>query len=312
MDIKNMFDFESRIEFLLKSYDEDIIDNIKKQEDFLNSEIANENFSKIENYLNDMYEKVRVLEEVIDYTKIYVNNEIDTAITECRDLLNEIENMNDNLFNDSKNFTIINVPLLNNDVAQYSDRDGTSLKTCEIYNNVISLSGTIKNTIDIKNVSVKREEQVYESNYKELLKGEPYRAHYLLDAIYKNGVSETLQFDFSEPREINSIKVKLSNCKITDIIYMHEDNTETIDSDISKGVIPVRTIKGVKLALNSTNYSPKLISVVTTEKNKFEDLDKAWKEYHEEVKEKDYVYSSNEYKNQMCDYLEEIYLKEVK
>lgn len=312
MDIKNMFDFESRIDFLLKSYDENIIDNIKKQENFLDSEIANENFSKIENYLNDMYEKVRVLEEVIDYAKIYVNNEIDTTITECRDLLSEIENMNDNLFNDSKSFTIINVPLSNNDVAQYSDRDGTPLKTCEIYNNVVSLSGTIKNTIDIKNVSVKREKQVYESNYKDLIKGEPYRAHYLLDAICKNGVSETIQFDFSEPREINSIKVKLSNCKITDIIYMHEDNTETIDSDISKGVIPVRTIKGIKLALNSTNYSPKLLSIVTTEKNKFEDLDKAWQEYHEEVKEKDYVYSSNEYKNQICDYLEEIYLKEVK
>ena len=173
MDIKNIFDFESRIEFLLKSYDEDIIDNIKKQEDFLDSEIANDNFSKIENYLNDMYEKVRVLEEVIDYAKIYVNNEIDTTITECRDLLNEIENMNDSIFNDSKNFSIINVPLSNNNIEQYSDRDGSSLKMCEIYNNIISLSGTVKNTIDIKNVSVKREEQAYESNYKELINGEP-------------------------------------------------------------------------------------------------------------------------------------------
>jgi|GEM_PF-5733477 hypothetical protein len=312
MDIKNMFDFESKIDFLLKSYDENIIDNIKHQESFLDSETANNNFSKIENYLNDMYEKVRVLEEVIDYAKIYVNNEIDTTITECRDLLSEIENMNDNIFNDSKNFKIINVPLSNDDVEQSPDRDGTSLKICEIYNNVISLSGTIKNTIDIKDVSVKREEQAYESNYKELLDGEPYRVHYLLDAICKNGVSETIKFDFSEPREINSIKIKLSNCKITDIIYMHEDNTETIDSDISKGVIPVRTVKGIKLALNSTNYSPKSLSVSTTENNKFEDLDKAWKEYHEEVKEKDYTYSKSEYKNQMCNYLEEIYLKEVK
>lgn len=311
MDIKNIFDFESRIEFLLKSYDEDIIDNIKKQEDFLNSEIANENFSKIENYLNDMYEKVRVLEEVIDYAKIYVNNEIDTTITECRDLLNEIENMNDSIFNDSKNFSIINVPLSNNDIEQYSDRDGSSLKMCEIYNNIISLSGTVKNNIDIKNVSVKREEQAYESNYKELINGEPYRVHYLLDSICKNGVSETIKFDFSEAREINSIKIKISNCKIVNIIYIHEDNTESIDSDISKGVIPIRTVKGIKLTLNSTNYSPKAISIVTTEKNKFEDLDKAWKEYHEEVKEKDYIYSSNEYKNQVCNYLEEIYLKEV-
>lgn len=312
MDIKNMFDFESKIDYLMKSYSETIVDSIKKQGDFLDSEIVNYNFLKIEEYLNDMYEKVRILEEVIDYAKIYVNNEIDVTMSECRDLLNEIENMNDNLFNDSKNFTIINVPLANNDIAQYSDRDGTSLKTCEIYNNVISLSGTIKNSIDIKNVSVKREEQVYESNYKDLIDNKTYRAHYLLDTISKKGVSELIQFDFSEPREVNSIKVKLSNCKITNIIYIHEDNTESNDTDITKGVIPIRKIKGIKLLLNSINYAPKILSVSTTENNKFESLDKAWQDYHEEVKEKDYIYSSSEYKNQMCDYLEQLYLKEVK
>lgn len=312
MSINNIFDFDSRIDFLLESYEEDIIGSIQKQGDFMNSDIINSNFDKIESYLNDMYEKIRVLEEVIDYAKIYVNNEIDSTITECRDLLNEIEGLNDSIFDGLKNYTIINVPLNNNDAVQYSDRDGTMLKTCEIYNNLISLSGTVKNSIEIKDVSVKRKEQVYESNYKDLINGEAYRTFYFLDGISKNGVTETIQFDFKEPKDINSIKIKLSNCNIVNIIYVHEDNTETIDSDISKGIIPLKTVKGVKLTINSTNYTAMSVAVATTEENKFEDLNKAWASAYEEMKDQDLSSLSKEYKLQMCDYLEQIYLKEVK
>lgn len=312
MDIKNIFDFDSRIKFLLQSYDTDIIGDIKKQDKFLNSDMMNENFMKIENYLNDMYEKIRVLEDVIDYAKIYVNNEIDATIAECRDLVIEIESMNDDIYSNSKHYITINVPLINNDTAQYSDRDGTSLKTCEIYGNAISLSGAVKNSVELSNVSVKRKEAVYESNYLDLLKEEPYRAYYLLDAVSKNGVSEEIQLDFKEPKEINSIKIKLSNCKIINIIYIHEDNTESYSSDISKGVMPIKIVKGIKLTINSTNYAGKIVSIVTTDTDRFDDLNKAWQQVYEDIKEKDNTVSNIEYKSKLCDYLQNIYLKEVK
>ena len=311
MSTKNIFDFESRVEFLLESYNQDITEEIAKQGEYLDSDIANHSFNLIEEYLTKLYENIRVLEEVIDYSKIYIDNEINSTITECRELLNEIENMNDTLFEESKSYTSINVPLVASDSYSFLDRDGSSLKPCEIYNGNISLSGTIKNSIDIENVSVKRKEQVYESNYKDLINNESYRAHYLLDDIVKDGVTEEVRLDFKTPQDINSIKIKLSNCKMLYIVYLYEDNTESFDDDISKGIIPARTIKGIKIILNSTNYTPRTINILTNESNKFEDLDKAWKEVHEEIKDKDLLYTSNEYKSGVCDYLENIYLKEV-
>lgn len=306
MDIKNIFDFESKVNFLTESYTENISDNIKHQNSFMNSEIANNNFTEIENNLNALYERIRVLEELIDYAKIYVNNEIDGVITECRGLLNEIENMNDMHFNDMKNYTVLNVPLINNDSAQYTDRDGTSLETCEIYNNIISLSGTVKDIADIKTVSVSSTEQVYENNPDDLVNNNVYRSHYLLDNVASNGVTETITISFGEAKNINSIKIKLSNCNAYGIIYVHEDNTETNDTIAAKGIIPAKTVKAIKLLINSSNYVSKIITVNATAENKFDMLDKAWNEYHETIKEQDIINSQNEYKAQMSAYLDEI------
>lgn len=307
MEIKNIFDFESKVDFLKTSYKENISDNIKHQNSFMNSEIANNNFVEIEDSLNILYERIRVLEELIDYAKIYVGSEIDGVITECRGLLNEIENMNDMHFNDIKNYTVLNVPLVNNDSATYTDRDGSPLETCEIYNNIISLSGAVKDSVDIKTVTVNSTEQVYENNPDALMNNGAYRAHYLLDDIVPNGVTETVVLNFGEPKNINSIKIKLSNCEVYGIIYVHEDNTETNDSAAVKGIIPNRTVKAIKLLINSRNYVVKVITVNATAENKFDALDQAWIKYSETIKEQDTANSQSEYKAQMSAYLEEIF-----
>lgn len=309
MDIKNIFDFESKVELLI-STDDQIKNDMKYQNKFMNSEIADFNFNKIENNLNTLYERIRSLEELIDYAKMYVGNEIDEVISDCRGLLNEIENMNDLSFNDAKNYTITNVPLINNDSAQYVDRDGSSLKTCEVYNNIISLSGTVKDNIEINTVTTKSTEQVYENNPDALVNGEPYRTHYLLDNVAKNGITETITLNFNGVKNINSIKVKLSNCKIDGIIYIHEDNTESYDSNTStaKGIIPNRTVKAIKLLINANTYTPKTVVVNTTEANRFDSLESSWREVHTNIKEQDIISSTSDYQSTFCDYLDSLYL----
>ena len=307
MDIKNIFDFESRVESLVSS-DSEIKDDMRYQEKFMNSVAINSNFSKIESNLNILYERVRILEELIDYARVYVSNEIDETIKDCRNLLSEIENINDLIFDDTKNFIITNVPLTNNDSAQYIDRDGSLLKTCEVYNNVITLSGTIKDTVEVDTVSFKSTEQVYENNPKSLINNEAYRSFYLLDSIPNNGITETITLGFDRARNINSIKVKLANCKIIGIIYIHEDNTEFHDNGDVKGIMPIRALKAVRLLINATTYTPKTVTVNATETNRYELLESGWREVHSNIKDKDVINLTNNYQKEFCDYLDELYL----
>lgn len=309
MDIKNIFDFESKIDLLIDSNVDEMIGSIDKQGEFMNSTLANQNFEKIENSLNQLYENVRTLEELIDYAKIYVNSEIDSVIVECRGLLNEIENMNDLTFNGSKNYTTINVPLLNNDVAQYTDRNGESLSTCEIYNNVISLSGNKKDEAIINKVTVDCVEQVYENNPDDLINGESYRTHYFLDEIPKNGVTETVTFNFKSLKAINSIKMKLSNCKVTGIIYIHENNTETYDADIFSGIIPNRAVKAIRLLINSSTYETTDITVQVTDENAYEEFNSTLAVIYNNIKECDDKREKEIYESQMHERLDNVYLK---
>lgn len=308
MDIKNIFDFDSKTEFLSNNLNLNIDSQLETQSDILDSSIANGNFSIIEDNLNKLYENFRVLEEIIDYAKIYVNNEIDETITECRSLLSEIETMNDLSFSDNKNYISINVPLINNNVAKHMDRDGSSLKTCETYNGLISLSGEMKNNINPSTVSIKRSEQVYDHNQSDLINKKVYRTRYLLDSVAKNGAIEEITFNFKNTVEINTINFKLSNCSIFGITYIYEDNTESFSQDIATGVIAAKKIKGLKLSICCKSYSTEYISL-SSNTNNTDTITTALKNLNQTIKEREDSLSSKEHKIDFCDKLENIYMK---
>ena len=94
MEIKNILDFENKADDILKDYKDNNIE-LKKQNQILNSEIMNSNFEKIENTLNNIYEETRRIKELINFSKIYVSNEIEKSIDTCKETLNIIENLND-------------------------------------------------------------------------------------------------------------------------------------------------------------------------------------------------------------------------
>lgn len=130
--VKNMninFDFSEKIKYLL---DNTKNISLEKQNMYLNSNIINNNFKIIENELNSMYEKTRILEDIIDYMKLYINNEIENYMLDCRNLLKDIEVLSDINLKEEINYTAINVPFIYN-TLEYIDRDGTVLKNCDIY-----------------------------------------------------------------------------------------------------------------------------------------------------------------------------------
>ena len=185
--VKNMninFDFSEKIKYLL---DNTKNISLEKQNMYLNSNIINNNFKIIENELNSMYEKTRILEDIIDYMKLYINNEIENYMLDCRNLLKDIEVLSDINLKEEINYTGRNVPFIYN-TLEYIDRDGTVLKNCDIYNNKIVLSQNKDITVQINSVSIVRNEALFNletinDNKDNIIYNKPYLIEYELDSI---------------------------------------------------------------------------------------------------------------------------------
>lgn len=307
MDIKNMFDFEDKINNILNNTTLNT-DVINEQGEYLDSANLQSTFNKIENDLNDIYEKSRVLEEAMAYAKSYINNEMSKAFTDCRNLLNEIENISDDIhLNTNDNYISYNVPLTKNTAVKCLDRDGTELKSCEYYNNIISMSADIVDDIKAPIIKHATNEIIYDTNIQDLNTNGYYRSLYLLDAVVQKGIIESISFFFNNSIEINYIKLLLSNCKINRITYIHEDNTETDENNVNICITSQKNIIGVRIELNCTNYVVKTVKAIDNSNNRFDIIDQVEGSNAIYVGEKDKQVSYNAYKNNICKELDTLY-----
>ena len=263
-----MFRLDEKIEYIEKSIDTSIA--IVKQDKYMSSDVINRNFNAIENTFNELYEKIRVVEDIIDCSRAYVDNEVSKTIRECKGTINEIEKMNDIVFADMKNYTVINVPFQTVQSARMVDRDGSPLSKSEIYNNTLSLSGVLKDTLKVDNVDIVSNEEAYDRNKLSLSKGHAYRSTYLLDGIASDGVQETITLAFDSVKEMNSVKIKLANCSIKYIKYIYEDGTVSIDVDFNSSASVVKSVKSIIFEICSVNYIKKMIQVNLNSNNEFD------------------------------------------
>lgn len=246
------FDLEENINFLINS---NINEEIADQKKYLDSSIINNNFEIIEDKLNKCYEKFRVLEDVINYSKTYINNEINQIINECRTTIKEVENMNDLYSKTFDNYVLVNISLINNDNEQFTDRDNTIIPKCGINNKSLTIASDINGIATINNISILRNEQNFYNNESELILNNPYRTEYSLDHMNENGVEEIISINFKEVCPINTLKIKTSNCDIEHIVYVYENNKEIINEDITNEFFPTVKIKAIKIPIVCRNYT---------------------------------------------------------
>lgn len=266
-----IFNLTSKINYLLNYEDTNLNTNFLNQNNVMDSSIINKNFEIIEDELNNNYERIRVLEEIINYAKIYMQNEIEEIIIECRNILKDIENINDIYFDIYNNYTLINIPLINNDEAQYIDRNGAILQKCNLYNNVLSLPSNINIITPIKNIEVIRSDQPVYSIEPKLTINEKYRIEYLLDGLNKSEIIENVIINFKEPTVINTLRIKTSNCNFEHIIFVYEDNSEFIYKNINLEIFPDIKIKKIIIPIKCNNYLINKYELITEVKNCFED-----------------------------------------
>ena len=228
------------------------------QTQYLNSQDYNYTLLNIESNLNILYEKARVLESVITYTREHVKQSIYSISDECKTILEAIEDNVDSL--KQSNYISLNVSF-EESTGAYTDRDGKALPKYAIYDSTITLSGKTKDKLTIKSLARTNSFKPYRESLDNLKSDKEYRSYYMLDAPVKDGLKEQIRVEFDAEDNINQLNIVTSNCKVDNVKYI--DSNGTIDYvEEHKNVIQTpRTVKHLELLTITENYK-KLIYYV--------------------------------------------------
>ena len=246
------YDLDSNMKYLLnKTIDNNINGGIKLQDKILDSKNFNETFKYIEEALNFLYEKNRILQDVITYSKAYLQNEIINDIAECRKKIQAIEKDRDLI----KNNTYIKIPIpFDFSLKTISDRNGKIISNADVYNNRLIMSD--KNYIDynVSEVNVKNSSGCIYTNSHLYIKRKNYRSLYASSNILSSPVEECITIQFSSSVKINRLRVNTSNCTIKSVTLSN------LNKDIEE--LPVekmekfndRIVDEINIIIQSSNY----------------------------------------------------------
>ena len=251
-DIK--FDFDKNIKFLLeKNLDNSIENNIVIQSKIMNSDSFNNTFKYIKESLDFLYEKNRVLEDVIRYSSLYLKNEINNSITECKTLLASIEEDRDMTKNN--NYVKFSVPFVS-ESSNYIDRDNTGISSTVLYKDKLNLASTSINAYSPINISIAKtfvNNNICDTS-KDLIADNTYRTFYMFNRPQGKDIVETISITLDKPSKINKINFGISNCIIEDISFILEDETEHSIGD-TVGLFKSLVAKQVNIKIKSKNYT---------------------------------------------------------
>lgn len=242
---------EEAINFLNNQDVEDLNYQFMYQTNYFNSQDYNYTLYNIENNLNILYEKSRVLQDVIKYTREYIKQNVYEITDECRSILDAIEDNVDSL--KQNNYININVPFLQS-TGSYVDRDGKKLEKNAIYDAAITLSGTDKEKLRIKKITQKNNFKPYKENLSNLIQDKEYRSFYMLDAPVTDGLKEQITVEFETENIINQLNIIASNCKISDMKYIDATGTTDYINDHSNVIQSPRKTKSIEFITTTDSY----------------------------------------------------------
>jgi hypothetical protein len=252
--IQTSGDFNSAIELLTT----DVPVSVGDIDEKMNSAEFNLAFNDIEMQLIDLYEKVRVLEDVQKYCREYVIKEVSEKRQKFEDKLKIIEDNADS-YRD-KTFVACAVPFYNSNET-VRDRDGSVLPASTITNRSAHMSGQVVEEAIFRTVSKVQDTPHYRDSLSNIVSGESYRSLYVVDNPVSGGVEEEITIMFDSTRRCNYFDIDLSNCVVVSAKYINESDGEEPIEDAESIYGLLKNAKGIKIRVRSTNYQNAAIPV---------------------------------------------------
>lgn len=253
MENQIKFDFDENIKYLLEKNISNSIDNdIVLQDNIMNSNSFNTTFKYIKESLDFLYEKNRVLEDVIKYSSLFLKNEINNSITECKTLLASIEEDRD--MTKSNSYVKYSVPFISG-ANNYIDRDNTGISSTVLYDDKLTLSSTSINSYKPTSIKINMplKNNNISSTIEDLMDSNSYRTFYMFDRLQGKNVTETISLVLDKPSKINKINFGISNCIIEDIVLILEDDS-LLSIGNNVGLFKAQVVKQIDITIKSNNY----------------------------------------------------------
>lgn len=226
-------------------------DEFTYQTEFLISEDFNNNLESIYNHLDDLYDKSRILQDMIAYAKYYIQNNIYDYAEQCTRLLKEIEENIDNTKEFNYTTEIVSFSSSN---GNYTDRDGKILPQATVFNQTLTLSNKVENIVPIRSVSLKNSLIPYKTTIQDLLAGKGYHSFYILDNPVNNGLRESIYIELKDIQPVNQLDIKISNCEVETIdLYLENGTIENITN--AQILHKTKKVKGILITLKCINYN---------------------------------------------------------
>lgn len=282
-------DFDSALNFVTTESDPLTV----RFSDKMDSSSFNAAFSEIESQINNLYEKIRLLEDIRDYTKEFVTRAIDERRNKILDNLKVIEALTDDIKEDDKIATVI---LAGNNEVIY-DRDGTRISQLVRDNDLLIMPGKTLTSDIIKSVINKGTvnkiskvaqnelgEEYSATDYAPISSAEPFIS-YNLDItdkgtycdVYKSstpveeGLIVQYEINLAGSVKCNYVNFNPVNCNILEVILYDPDGTPTNLDPKSRYFIPCRTEKAL-VKVKCSNYNK--VSVAYPQKQQSDAFDK--------------------------------------
>lgn len=244
--IKTASDFTNALDYLKKennNYPSILTERMDSYE-------FNNSMKIIESQLNNLYEKIRITEDLKNYCKTYIINQIQLKEQQFKEKLKIIEDIS-NQYRDTE---YISYTVSTNDNSEIiKDRDGSIINNMIIEDNLLKQSSNLIQKAKLSSIDFKTDNECYSNTAQNLIDNNiGSRSYYIVNEPIYNGIDEIYTILFSRSYECNYIDLKLSNCIIKECKIIANDNTE---KKVKINTIFNKTkIKGIKLIINSSQY----------------------------------------------------------
>lgn len=190
----------------------------------MNAGANNITFDNIEQAFNQLYQKLRQLEDLHDFTELYIRNEFKKNKEVLDDAIQKLDAAGDDYTNTS---TKANTASFQNSLV-VTDRDGSSISTGTIIDgSTIMAASTDLTEAEPVQVNIQSSDIAYR---RVRLPAEQYRAFYVSEQIRKDKIKESIDFLFYKPMTINFTRISAFNSTITRVALRHSNqNLEDID-----------------------------------------------------------------------------------
>lgn len=228
------------------------------QKQFFNSEDFNHTFCRIEERLNELYEKTRMIQDIVEYTKVHIKENVNTISLECKSILDAIEDSVDSLRN--KNYISYNVNFIDSN-GPYRDRSNVALPRTMVQDRAITLSYVQKKDVTIQETKRLNSLVCYKENLANLKQDKPYRVFYMVDDPIKDGLIEEIECTLSQEEFINYLEVVPSNCEVFAVKYINSAGIEDYIQDYKNAVQQRRRAKKIVVYIRAKDYEKKTYQI---------------------------------------------------